>query len=80
MPLSMQASVRKDKNSGKNATMTHQHFAFIAAVLASTRPKDLHHLTGEYKHWSDTVKVFADELAKTNPRFDLGRFLTAANF
>jgi hypothetical protein len=62
--LSAKAANRKDL-SAKPATMTHQHFRQIAAILR-TIPQP------------DALAVrFADELAATNPRFDRTRFLAA---
>lgn len=67
MALSIDAATRKDKASGKGATLEHRHFAFIAATIADM-PRGLR---------SATAQHFASAFASSNPRFDRARFLTA---
>lgn len=55
--------------------MQHRHFATVAAIVANMRGDlDLRFSQGEVDR---IAKHFADELAKTNPRFDRKRFLAA---
>ena len=71
--LTQRAALGKDKTSAeypKDGAMQHRHFAIIAAILAeldSTVPLD---------SWT-LARHFADELARTNSRFDRKRFLCA---
>ena len=46
--------------------MTRQHFEFIADVVAPTLPLPTH------------IETLADELAKTNERFDRDKFIARA--
>jgi hypothetical protein len=92
MPLKATTAMRKDKARGTSrVTMQHRHFAFIASVLASTKPaikplewsdeykasvQNAENL-GELAQWRKTINVFAAELGKTNPNFDRARFFSA---
>ena len=70
MALSAKAASSKDKASGKNATLQHRHFAFIASVIASSGER-----REDKRRWAN---YFAYDLARTNPRFDRARFFAAA--
>lgn len=61
--------------AGENATMSRQHFEFIARVLAEAKP---YAGTEEYGLWDRLVRRFASELASTNPQFRESQFLFAA--
>ena len=67
MALSEQAALNKDKRNAMS-DMQHRHFATIAHIIRTmpgNRVRAAYH--------------FADELAKTNPRFDRARFLAACD-
>lgn len=70
MALTLESALRKDKRNAGGTTFEHRHFASIAAML-----KDLPLASKQTK--ADVIEYFADELARTNPRFDRKRFLTA---
>jgi hypothetical protein len=53
----------------KVPTMTRQHFAFIASVIASLPSNQLSK--------GDMIALFANELGATNARFDRERFIQA---
>ena len=55
------------------ATMTHQHFRVIAAVIRGMPTSPLL-LRAQQAY---CASAFADALARTNPRFDRARFLAA---
>lgn len=65
MPLTAKAAIRKDMASA-NSRMEHRHFATIAAII-----RDM----GEGR--TAATLHFANELARTNDRFDRARFLRA---
>ena len=69
MPLSPAAAHRKDLTE-KPAVMSHAHFRTIAAILREE-------LAAAPITSRPIVDRFADALARTNPRFDRARFLTA---
>jgi hypothetical protein len=48
--------------------LTQKHFQFIARVLSETSSKST---------WADIVERFAEELAKTNPKFKRELFISA---
>lgn len=74
MALSIEAAARKDRATGLSE-MQHRHFSTVAAIIASMRGDlDLRFSQGEVDR---VAEHFADELAKTNPRFDRKRFLRA---
>jgi hypothetical protein len=68
MALSETAATRKDKTSGLGP-MQHRHFATIATII---RDFTYHKLPA-----SMLAEHFADQLGRTNPRFDRSRFLAA---
>lgn len=70
MPLSIAAAARKDATT--RATMTHQHFATVAAIIAV-----IPWMAGSLYQRKLVAEHFADHLAATNPRFDRARFLAA---
>lgn len=70
--LTPESAARKDRTSGLGE-LQHRHFATIAAIIRACP------LT-----WPDPDRVaianhFANELARTNPKFDRKRFLTACD-
>ena len=70
--LSAKAANRKDL-SAKPATMTHQHFRQIAAIL---RRMPTHAATLRVQRDS-CIAAFAEGLSGTNPNFDRARFVAA---
>lgn len=66
MPLTTESALRKDERT--SATLEHRHFAFIAQTIAKIN-------NAGYR--TDVAVHFADELPRTNPRFDRARFLKA---
>lgn len=72
MPLKPEAAARKDATNAFAPSMEHRHFATIAAILASLVDTYDNPLT---KH--DVIEAFADQIARTNSKFDRQRFLTA---
>lgn len=66
MPLTETTAFRKDRSTPPTL-MQHRHFATIAAIIAK--------LDDGMKF--TVARHFADELAKTNPRFDRLRFVNA---
>jgi len=71
MALTTESALRKDKRNANGATFEHRHFASIAGML-ERMPHD--------RHTQATVLYFAEELAKTNPKFDRRRFLAACGY
>lgn len=63
------------KNS---AALTRRDFQAVAAVLASTKPNERASI-GVYMQWREDVEAIAGLLARSNPRFDLDRFLLACH-
>ena len=66
--------------------MTRKDYVRLAAALAAAHPR--HHLQdydtadaadGAYNAWAEAVNAVAHALAADNPRFDLVRFLEAAD-
>lgn len=75
MALTTEAATRKDKTTGLSE-MQHRHFATVAAIIASmSKVNNQEH--GFIDVREDVAEHFADELAKTNPRFDRARFMRA---
>src|SRR6266446_1507306 len=70
MPLKPITAMRKDKSTGKSATMQHRHMAFIAKVIATSGER-----AEDKRRWAS---YFAYDLAKANPAFDRARFFSAA--
>lgn len=64
MLLTEQSALRKDRASGYS-DMQHRHFATIAAILS------------KFNADRETAERWADELSRTNPRFDRRRFVRA---
>ncbi len=78
MPLTTQSAARKDKSTAQGVpSFEHRHFAFIAATIVNM--DDLANgQTDLAKLWQGRVaRHFADACARTNPRFDRARFLSA---
>lgn len=66
--LTTESAARKDRTSGKSATLQHRHYACIASIIRELAPVQRR----------DVVALhFADQLRFTNPRFDRDRFLKA---
>lgn len=75
MALSIEAAARKDRATGLSE-MQHRHFSTVAAIIASM---DTVH-NGEHGFIDvrrDVAEHFANQLARTNDRFDRKRFLRA---
>lgn len=68
--LTTEAASRKDERTGL-ADMQHRHFATVAAIIR-TMPE----IPGDGTR-ERVAEHFANELVRTNPRFDRGRFLKA---
>lgn len=75
MPLTAESAARKDRTTAQGAELQHRHFAFIAATLDRTRPANVQAVA--YEPWRRMVDAFADDCARSNPRFDRRRFLAA---
>lgn len=71
MPLSKDAASRKD--AGTLANLEHRHFATIATIIKML-PVDAPDAKGFRE---GIARHFADELPRTNPKFDQARFLRA---
>ena len=71
--LSTTASLAKDRRSAR-CEMQHRHFACIADILRELPTESLGLSADDCERIN---AFFADELARTNPRFDRARFLTA---
>ena len=69
MPLIEQSAHRKDQDAGY-ANMQHRHFATVAKIISHIPYTDTRLSVREH---------FANELAKTNPKFDRERFMWACN-
>ena len=68
--LTPESATRKDKTSGLGE-MQHRHFATVAAIIRSYHPETV-------ASEADAIaEHFANELARTNPKFDRARFLRA---
>ena len=67
--LTIESAARKDRTQPTDANFQHRHFAEIARVIRT--------LPGAPDIIDDVAEHFADELARTNPRFDRKRFLAA---
>lgn len=78
MALTTDSAARKDKRTAHDApTLEHRHFAFIATTI-----RDMDNLANGHtdlaKIWQRRIaEHFADNCARTNPRFDRARFLRA---
>lgn len=64
--------------------MTKKHFTLIAQTLAACKdgsryPDDAWE-QAKYCQWENTVKQFAERLAKENPKFDCAKFYQACNY
>lgn len=69
--LTPESAARKDRTQPSGDAMQHRHFATIAAIIRSYRPETV-------ASEADAIaEHFANELARTNPRFDRARFLRA---
>lgn len=70
MALTVQSATTKDRRTAKEVPLfQHRHFAYIAATLAEIKDGDMRY---------EMVQHFGAALRKTNPSFDLGRFILAA--
>ena len=85
MPLSPAAAARKDRRASLNDApprMTHQHFAYLAALVRETVEAGRHaegsalEINNGNAAWKFKF-VLADALSRTNPNFDRERFLAA---
>ena len=56
---------------------TRKDFVTIAKTLNSIQPYEPHETGARYYQWLETVKVFADACAASNPLFDRKKFLRA---
>lgn len=76
MPLKTASALDKDRRTAGYVEMQHRHFATVAAIIRSmAKVHNQEH--GFIDVRDDVAEHFADELAKTNPRFDRKRFLAA---
>lgn len=71
MALTQSAAAAKDARNGLSE-MQHRHFATVAAIIKSMRHEDESNFQVDR-----TAHHFANELAKTNTRFNRTRFLDA---
>ena len=65
MPLSTESAARKDRTQPTAPSFQHRHYAELARII---REECMGHAIA--------IK-FADNLERTNPRFDRDRFLAA---
>jgi hypothetical protein len=72
--LTPESAARKDRAQPSGDAMQHRHFATIAAII---RNRFGERQTSTEWTQDDIANAFADELARTNPRFDRARFLRA---
>ena len=76
--LKPEAAARKDAlGANKPATLQHRHFAVVAGILANLDREALGLTQGQHQNIAED---FADELSKTNPKFDRRRFMVACGF
>ena len=61
-------ALRKDQANADRPTLQHRHYAVLAGIFAKRN---------KVANCNGVCRFFADELAKTNPRFDRKRFLIA---
>jgi hypothetical protein len=66
--LKPDAALRKDRANARQTVLEHRHYAVIAGIIRDGFGGDTRALV---------ANVFATHLAKTNPRFDRARFITA---
>lgn len=71
--LTNESALRKDKTTGTGVRLEHRHFAFIASVLAQSKPGTPNALL----YWHADVTMWADACGRIHPRFDRARFLHA---
>jgi hypothetical protein len=69
MPLSEKAALQKDRTNAAGE-LQHRHFATIAGILRDYKCSD-------ESRKAHLIEHFADELRRTNPRFDRNRFVAA---
>lgn len=87
MPLTIEAATRKDRRATLDAApprMTHQHFAYLAAIVRDLREQGAAEDAGaiqrnEAAAASRMTYRLADALARTNPAFSRDRFLSACD-
>lgn len=68
--LTAESALRKDRTTAGD--LQHRHFATIARIIET----DMRAGFDQYERGA-VARVFADALARTNPRFDRTRFLRA---
>lgn len=68
MTLTLKSAARKDRAQPTTARFQHAHFAEIARIIRETPGPMLR---------MDMADRFADELSRTNTRFDVTRFKCA---
>lgn len=71
--LTTESALRKDHTNARGPSLEHRHFAVIAGIINRVRD----HSPSSENRADDMARVFASELAATNPRFDRARFLKA---
>jgi hypothetical protein len=71
----MTSHKNKERNLQMSDNMQRKHFEMIAGILAKLNP--ISDTAKDYK--TALVHHFADELAKTNQKFDADKFITACN-
>lgn len=70
---------RKDISTAKrHIELQHRHFAFIAAVLAESKPLP-HWDANKLAQWQSMVNSFVMACRSSNGRFSADRFLAACN-
>lgn len=75
MALTEKSALAKDRRNGLG-DMQHRHFATVATIIRGME-KVSNQEHGFIDIREDVAEHFADQLAKTNPRFDRARFLAA---
>ncbi len=72
--LTTESAARKDLSTARHGVeLQHRHFSFIAAVIAAMPS----HAASLRAQRESCASAFADACARSNPRFDRGRFLKA---
>lgn len=71
--LTQESATRKDRTTGQTAELQHRHFAFIAAVIEAMPD----HAASLRTQKRSIALAFADACARSNPRFDRRRFMSA---
>jgi len=71
----LSANAKDIRTAQHGVELQHRHFSFIAGVLADVRPDGTN--SADLATWEMTVSHFASACARSNPRFNRGRFLAA---